>query len=232
MIILRKVEKEYEAGAHALAGITLAIPDGQFVFLVVPNGAGKSTLLKLLTREEAATSGTVRCFGRDVATLTGSDLAEHRRALGAVFQDPRLVSSKTVRENILLPLQADGKDLPEAEQKADAALALAEIQELADSFPEKLSGGQQQKVAIARALVNEPSAILADEPTANLSPNATEDVMAVLERINHRGITIVLATHSYDIVDLMERRVVALDAGHVVSDAAPASYPEFLRKAA
>ena len=232
MIITRRVRKVYEGNVTALADVSIAIPTGEFVFLVGPNGAGKTTLIKLVTREESATSGAVLCFGRDVGALQGTSLSEHRRTLGSVFQDPRLVGSKTVRENVLLPVEADGAEEDEAEVQADHALELAQVEDLADRFPDELSGGQRQRVAIARAMVNKPRILLADEPTGNLSPLATEEVMAVFDRINSSGVTVVLATHNLEVVDDFGRRVIALDDGRVAADAQNSRYPDFLRKQA
>src|SRR5579872_2686899 len=192
MIVIRNAGKTYADGTEALRDISLVVPQGEFVFLVGPNGAGKSTLLKLLNKEENASSGSILSLGRDLAGLQGNQLSEYRRQIGSVFQDPRLVSSKTVRENVLLPAEADGKRDEVAEGRADMAQHLARVSRLSDRFPSELSGGQQQKVAIARALVNSPAVILADEPTGNLSPQATDEVTQVLEAISRRGITIIL----------------------------------------
>jgi cell division transport system ATP-binding protein len=232
MIVARKLHKTYPGGVQALNGVSFVLPQGQFVFLVGPNGAGKSTLFKLLTCEEHPTGGCVLVEGRDVHTLGASQLARHRRTLGAVFQDARLVGSKTAAENIALPLETD--NLPEAEvvRRVDIALEVANLRALRDRFPGELSGGQQQQVAIARALVNEPRAILADEPTGNLSPAATEDVMRLLIALNGRGITVVIATHNSEVVDAMARRVLALDHGQLIDDTAFGCYPTFFRRAA
>jgi len=232
MIVTRRATKTYGDNVNALTDVSIAIPGGEFLFLVGPNGAGKTTLLKLLTREEQASSGSILCFGREVGHLSGNGLSEHRRKLGSVFQDSRLVASKTVRENVLLPMEADGKIPEEALDQANLALGMAEAEDLADRFPDELSGGQQQRVAIARALVNNPKAILADEPTGNLSPVATDEVMHVFDRINKRGITVILATHNLEVVDEMGRRVLALEKGRVVADLAHGRYPDFLRRQA
>jgi cell division transport system ATP-binding protein len=232
MIVTRRLSKTYEGGVRGLHDVSLVIPQGDFVFLVGPNGAGKSTLIKLVSREEDVTSGSVLCFGHDVSQLSGDHLAEHRRRLGSVFQDPRLIPTKTVRENVLLPLEADGKSVEDAAERASIALRLARVEDLAERFPEELSGGQQQKVSIARALVNRPAAVLADEPTGNLSPVATSEVMEVFEAINKSGISVILATHNLEVVDSMERRVLALDSGEIVLDVPNGKYPEFLRSKA
>jgi len=232
MIVARKLSKTYPGNIHALADVSFVIPQGEFTFLVGPNGAGKTTLFKLLSREEEPTSGCVLFQGTDVQQLRSTNLSRHRRLLGTVFQDARLVTSKTVFENVSLPLLAEGLSAPEVERTAAGALRTAGLDDLRDRFPDDLSGGQQQQVAIARALVNNPRAILADEPTGNLSPSATQQVIELLRTINHRGITVVVATHNHEVVDAMTQRVLALDGGRLASDRSFSSYPEFLRKPA
>jgi cell division transport system ATP-binding protein len=232
MIVTRKLSKTYPAGVRALVDVSVVFPQGEFAFLVGPNGAGKTTLFKLLTYEEGPTSGCVLFEGRDVHSMNSSDLARHRRKLGAVFQDARLVAAKTAAENIALPLETEGLSEHEVAERVGSALVLANLAELRDRFPDELSGGQQQQVAIARALVNRPKAILADEPTGNLSPAATDEIMQLLVAVNRRGITVVVATHNHEVVDAMARRVVALDRGQLVADTAYSMYPEFLRKSA
>lgn len=230
MIVTRKLTKIYPEDVRALSNISIVIPDGAFVFLVGPNGAGKTTLIRMLIREEEATSGSVIVSARNVAELAAADLAEHRRSVGAVFQDARLVGSKTVRENVALPLETDGRTPYEVLSSTQDALETAGIEDLADRFPDDLSGGQQQKCAVARALANKPSAILADEPTGNLSPTATAEIMELFDHINSRGITVVVATHNYDVVDQMGRRVLAIDRGAIVADVPHSRYPDFLRQ--
>ena len=232
MIITRKLNKIYPGNVHALNDVSVVVPAGEFAFLVGPNGAGKTTFFKLLLREEQPTSGCALFLSRDVVELNPADLARHRRMVGAVFQDTRLVPTMTVFENVLLPLQTEGAGDDEGSSKAMEALQVAGLLELKDRFPADLSGGQQQQVAIARALVNDPKAILADEPTGNLSPAATEDVVNLLAAINQRGITVMVSTHNREIVDSMRRRVLALDRGRLVSDCARGGYPEILRELA
>lgn len=229
MIVVRKLTKQYSNDAYALQDVTFAVPQGEFVFLVGPNGAGKTTLFKLMIREEEATSGCVLFNSTDISTLRSQDLARHRRRLGAVFQDARLLPKKTVSENVAFPLEADGLHNTLIAEQVSASLFLSGLEDLADRFPDQLSGGQRQQVAIARALVNHPRVILADEPTGNLSPAATHKIMRLFSLINELGITVVIATHNREVVDAMSKRVLALDRGRLVTDTAQSSYPEFLR---
>jgi cell division transport system ATP-binding protein len=229
MIIVRKLTKRYGDNVYALCDVTFAVPQGEFVFLVGPNGAGKTTLFKLMIREEEATSGCVLFNSTDVATLRPQALARHRRRLGAVFQDARLLSKKTVAENVAFPLEADGIDRAEIAEQVAASLFLSGLEDLSERFPDQLSGGQRQQVAIARALVNHPQVILADEPTGNLSPGATQKIMRLFSCINELGITVIIATHNREVVDAMNKRVLALDRGNLVSDSAQSAYPDFLR---
>jgi len=232
MIVARKLTKCYAGDVYALCDVTFAIPQGEFVFLVGPNGAGKTTLFKLMIREEEASSGCVLFDSIDVASLRPKALARHRRRLGAVFQDARLLSKKTVAENVALPLEADGINRAQIREQLEASLFLSGLEDLADRFPDQLSGGQRQQVAIARALVNHPQVILADEPTGNLSPGATQKIMRLFSLINELGITVVIATHNREVVDAMNKRVLALDKGVLVADSAQSSYPDFLRATA
>ncbi|HEV3310381.1 MAG TPA: ATP-binding cassette domain-containing protein [Chloroflexota bacterium] len=232
MIVTRKLGKVYPGEVQALTDVSLVIPQGDFVFLVGPNGAGKTTLFKLLIRESEPSNGCVLFQGRDVNDLSPTDLARHRRMVGAVFQDARLVPSKTVFENVALPLLADGSSESEAFRQTQDALLVSNLLPLRDRFPSELSGGQQQLVAIARAFVNHPRAILADEPTGNLSPAATIQIVRLLTYINRCGITVIVSTHNHEVVDALGRRVLVLDRGRLVADSANSQYPEFLRRPA
>lgn len=225
MIVTRKLTKIYPGNVKALVDVSVAVPDGDFAFLVGPNGAGKSTLFKMMIRQETATSGCILMEGKDVGMLRAKELARHRRLVGAVFQEVRLLPTKTVAENIALPLQTEGIDQVETDERTSAALFLSGLEEIRDRFPDELSGGQRQQVAIARALVNRPKIILADEPTGNLSPAATERIMHLLSVINGCGITVVVATHNREVVDAMNRRVLVLDRGMLVADTARSTYP-------
>jgi len=227
MIRLENVTKTYRgAGASALAEVQLQIVRGEFVFLVGSSGSGKSSLLRLMLREEKPDSGEIFVLGENLRTLPQRRVASYRRKLGVVFQDFRLLSNKTVYQNIAFALQVIGKSRAFIETNVPDVLRLVGLEDKSSSFPAALSGGQQQRVAIARALVNRPELLLADEPTGNLDPNNSREIMGLLSRINLTGTTIVMATHDRGIVDQMQRRVVEIQDGRVVRDAETASYRE------
>lgn len=228
VIAAHHLAKTYPGAVQALDDVDLTVPQGDFAFLVGPNGAGKSTLFKLMTREELPTSGCILFQGRDVGKLRSRDLARHRRLMGVAFQDARLVASKTVYENVALPLEANRVTRDLLSDRVEAVLFLTRLEDLRHRYPSELSGGQKQQVAIARALANRPSVILADEPTGNLSPAATDRIMHLFSVINSCGITVVIATHNREVVDRMGRRVLVLDRGRLVSDTEQGSYPERL----
>ena len=219
MIVLRSVAKVYPTGKEALAGITLAVARGDFVFLVGGNGAGKSTLLKLLIRAEAASSGVVMVAGHDLRLLPEHKVSSFRQQIGIVFQDIRLFPKKTVYENVALALQVSG--LPRRRKACDLvleALELVGLAEHAHHFPPQISGGEQQRAAIARAIVRSPKLLIADEPTANLPPDASLQIVQLLSEINRRGVTVLVATHDRDVVNTLRRRVVELADGRIVRD--------------
>jgi cell division transport system ATP-binding protein len=219
VIVLRNVSKSYATGKEALAGITLGIPRGDFVFLVGGNGAGKSTLLKLLIRAEAASSGVVIVAGHDLTMLPEKRIPAFRQQIGIVFQDIRLFPDKTIYENVALSLQVSGD--PRGGKTRDlvnAALEQVKLTEHARRFPRQLSGGEQQRAAIARAIVRSPQILIADEPTANLPPDASWQIVQLLADINRSGVTTLVATHDRDVVDGLKRRVVELQAGKLVRD--------------
>jgi cell division transport system ATP-binding protein len=227
MIRLENVTKTYRgAGASALAEVQLQIVRGEFVFLVGSSGSGKSSLLRLMLREEKPDSGEIFVLGENLRTLPQRRVASYRRKLGVVFQDFRLLSNKTVYQNIAFALQVIGKSRAFIETNVPDVLRLVGLEDKSSSFPAALSGGQQQRVAIARALVNRPELLLADEPTGNLDPDNSRDIMGLLSRINLSGTTIVMATHDRGIVDQMQRRVVEIQGGRVIRDAETASYRE------
>ena len=227
MIRLENVTKTYRgAGASALAEVQLQIVRGEFVFLVGSSGSGKSSLLRLMLREEKPDSGEIFVLGENLRTLPQRRVASYRRKLGVVFQDFRLLSNKTVYQNIAFALQVIGKSRAFIETNVPDVLRLVGLEDKSSSFPAALSGGQQQRVAIARALVNRPELLLADEPTGNLDPDNSRDIMGLLSRINMTGTTIVMATHDRGIVDQMQRRVVEIQDGRVIRDAETASYRE------
>ena len=212
MIRLSDVVKEYESGTTALKGISLRIEDGEFVFLVGPSGSGKSTIIKLLTGEIVPTSGQIAVNG---FSLTIPLL---RRSVGVIFQDFRLIEKKTVYENLSFAMRAVGSSPREIKKRIPYVLELVGLEEKTDRYPNELSGGEQQRVAIARALINNPSTIIADEPTGNLDPARSLEIMRLLERINHLGTTMVVVTHEKDLVNQFKKRVVTLEQGIITSD--------------
>ena len=227
MIRLENVTKTYRgAAASALAEVQLQIDRGEFVFLVGSSGSGKSSLLRLMLREEKPDSGDLFVLGENLRTLPQRRVASYRRKLGVVFQDFRLLPNKTVYQNIAFALQVIGKSRAFVETSVPDVLRLVGLEDKSSSFPAALSGGEQQRVAIARALVNRPELLLADEPTGNLDPDNSKEIMGLLSRINLSGTTIVMATHDRGIVDQMKRRVVEIKEGRIVRDAETASYRE------
>ncbi len=219
MIVLRNVAKVYATGLEALTGVTLGVPRGDFVFLVGGNGAGKSTLLKLLIRAEKATSGVLIVAGHDLQLLPDARVSAFRQQIGIVFQDIRLFPEKTIFENVAFSLQVS--DLPRKRKTGDLvmeALELVGLQGHARRFPHQISGGEQQRAAIARAIVRSPQLLIADEPTANLPPDASWQIVQLLAEINRRGVTVLVATHDRAVVDGSRRRVVELAAGRIVRD--------------
>ena len=227
MIRLENVTKTYRgAGTSALAEVQLQIDRGEFVFLVGSSGSGKSSLLRLMLREEKPDSGDLFVLGENLKTLPQRRVASYRRKLGVVFQDFRLLPNKTVYQNIAFALQVIGKSRAFMETSVPDVLRLVGLEDKASSFPAALSGGEQQRVAIARALVNRPELLLADEPTGNLDPDNSKEIMGLLSRINFSGTTIVMATHDRGVVDQMQRRVVEIREGRIVRDAETASYRE------
>ena len=227
MIRLDNVTKTYRgAGVSALHEVQLQIDRGEFVFLVGASGSGKSSLLKLMLREEKPDSGDLFVLGENLRTLPQRRVASYRRKLGVVFQDFRLLPNKTVFQNIAFALQVIGKSRAFIETSVPDVLRLVGLEGKFFDFPAALSGGEQQRVALARALVNRPELLLADEPTGNLDPDNSKEIMGLLSRINLSGTTIVMATHDRGIVDQMQRRVVEIHAGRIVRDAETASYRE------
>jgi cell division transport system ATP-binding protein len=218
VVSLRGVRKVYPNGKAALDDVDLTLGEGEFVFLVGPSGAGKTTLLKLLIRDERPTSGEVILDGRNLARVPRRKVPELRRKIGIVFQDYKLLPTRTVRENVAFALEVTGTPRRQIRPAVDRALAVVGLAAQADQLPTTLSGGEQQRTAIARALVHEPRLIIADEPTGNLDPLISWEIIQLLLRINELGVTILMATHNASVVTALRRRVVALEEGRVVRD--------------
>ena len=219
MIHLSHVSKSYKTSTRpALDDVTLDVEKGEFVFLIGPSGSGKSTFMRLVLREDMATRGQVTVAGSDLNKMRSAKVPAHRRRLGCVFQDFRLLPNKTVQENVGFALEVIGRNRLTVKKIVPEVLELVGLEGKARRFPHELSGGEQQRVAIARAFVNRPLLLLADEPTGNLDPDTSADIMLLLERINRTGTTVLMATHDNHIVDSMRRRVVELQLGKVVRD--------------
>ena len=218
MIRLKDVEMEYPNGTKAIRGISTTIEDGEFVFLVGPSGSGKSTFIKMLTGEEVPTAGRIMINGFSVSNISERQIPMMRRTLGVIFQDFRLIEKKTVYENLEFVMRAVGMPKKEINQRITYVLQLVGLEKKAENFPSELSGGEQQRVAIARALVNNPSTIIADEPTGNLDPERSLELMRLLVKINSLGTTVVVVTHEKDLVDRFGKRVVTIDGGRIIND--------------
>ncbi|MGH8965033.1 MAG: cell division ATP-binding protein FtsE [Actinomycetes bacterium] len=219
MIRLERVTKLYKTSTRpALDRVSMAVERGEFVFLIGPSGSGKSTFLRLLLREDVPTKGNIYVSDMNVAKIPRRRVPKLRQRIGCVFQDFRLLPNKTVGGNVAFALEVIGKSSQTVRKVVPEVLELVGLQGKADRMPHELSGGEQQRVAIARAFVNRPQVLLADEPTGNLDPDTSQDIMLLLERINRTGTTVLMATHDHSIVDSMRRRVVELDLGAVVRD--------------
>ncbi|MEU1544864.1 MULTISPECIES: cell division ATP-binding protein FtsE [Nocardia] len=225
MITMRNVTKSYKTSTRpALDDITVDVGKGEFVFIIGPSGSGKSTFMRLLLKEEAPTAGEIRVADFRVDRLPGRKVPKLRQRIGCVFQDFRLLQQKTVYQNVAFALEVIGKRRQFIDRTVPEVLDMVGLGGKADRLPTELSGGEQQRVAIARAFVNRPLVLLADEPTGNLDPDTSADIMMLLERINRVGTTVVMATHDNHIVDAMRRRVVELDHGRLVRDEATGVY--------
>ncbi len=226
IIELRDVTKVYPGGHMALDRVSLAVDRGEFVFLVGPTGCGKSTLIKTLIRDEAATDGEVRIAGRDIGALPQKKIPQLRRNIGTVFQDFKLLPDRTVYDNVAYALQVIGASRSQIRAQVPETLRLVGLSTKLRSYPDQLSGGEQQRVSIARAFVNHPPLLLADEPSGNLDPVTSIGVMQLLYRINKTGTTVVVVTHDREMVDNMRRRVIELYEGRVVRDEVSGGYTE------
>jgi cell division transport system ATP-binding protein len=218
VLVLHDVTKVYPNGKVALEDVDLVIPEGDFVFLVGPSGAGKSTLIKLLIRDEVASHGSVVLDGQDLARLPRRHVARVRRKIGIVFQDFKLLPTKSVWENVAFALEVTGVPRKRIRPAVDRVLALVGLTAQRGQLPSQLSGGEQQRTAIARALVHDPRLIIADEPTGNLDPLISWEIIQLLLRINDLGVTVLMATHNADVVTALRKRVVALEEGRIIRD--------------
>ena len=218
IIVMQNVSKSYSEGVDALHNITLSIDKGEFVFVVGPSGSGKSTLIKLLLKELEPTSGTIRVAGKDIVKLRHSQVSKYRRNIGVVFQNFELLNDRDVYENIALAQRVVGVTGSKMDKNIASMLSLVGLSDKIHSIPNELSGGEQQRVALARALVNRPSILLADEPTGNLDPKNAWSIMELLDEINKLGTTVIVVTHNPEVVDTMQKRVVAMRDGDLLQD--------------
>lgn len=218
MIRLTDIHKTYDNGTRALKGVDLRIDDGEFVFLVGPSGSGKSTIIKLLTAEIAPSDGRLMVNGYNLNNITPRQVPYLRRTLGIVFQDFRLIDKKSVYDNLTFAMRAVGAGPREIRKRVNYVLDLVGLAKKRDQRPNELSGGEQQRVAVARALVNNPSVIIADEPTGNLDPQRSLEIMMLLERINELDTTVLVVTHEKELVNRFSKRVVAIESGRIISD--------------
>nr|AGS54237.1 putative ABC transporter ATP-binding component [uncultured bacterium contig00163] len=218
MISLKHVVKRYGRIQYGLNDVTFQIYPGEFVFLTGPSGAGKTTLLRLLFREETATSGEIRVAGHRLGQMPRKEIPTLRRKLGVVFQDFKLIQDMTVFENVAFVLKIHGAGFHEQRQRSLRALKMVGLQHKISSFPRQISGGEQQRVSIARALVNDPLVLLADEPTGNLDPELSQEIMSLFERINRQGTTVFIATHDRGLLGQMKKRIIGLENGTLATD--------------
>ena len=218
MLIMSDVSKVYPSGSMALQDVNVHIEPGEFVFVVGPSGAGKSTFIKMLFREVLPTTGSIFVNGVDILSLTPKEIPFMRRQLGIIFQDYRLLPDRTVYENVAFAMQVIEAPYRKIKRQVMNVLDLVGLRHRANAYPNELSGGEQQRIAIARAIVNDPVFVIADEPTGNLDPETSWDIMEIFKEINATGTTIVMATHDKEVVDAMGKRVIAIEKGRIVRD--------------
>lgn len=226
MIQFRNVTKKYKNGKYALNNINLDIEPGEFVFVVGASGAGKSTLMKLLYHEEVPTSGFVTICGKDIGQLKNDEVPILRRQMGIVFQDYKLLQNKTVYDNVAYVIRTLGISTKEIRSRVTSALSVVGLSDKLTAYPSELSGGEQQRVGIARALVSGPRLLIADEPTGNLDPTNSMEIMQILEQINQRGITVIVSTHDEVMVNYMRKRVITLGFGEIIRDKQAGTYEQ------
>ncbi len=224
MIEMMNVTKKYNKGITAINNLSIQIKDGEFVYVVGPSGAGKSTFIKMMYREEKATKGRIRVGKYDLMKIRDRQIPYLRRYVGVVFQDFKLLPHKTVYENVAYAMEVIEKSPREIKRRVEDVLELVNLKHRMNNFPNELSGGEQQRVAIARAIVNTPGILIADEPTGNLDPETSMEIMDILERINEQGTTIVMATHNSQIVNEKKHRVIAIENGQIVRDQEQGEY--------
>ena len=218
MLLMSNVSKAYPGGTVALEDVNVHIEPGEFVFVVGPSGAGKSTFIKMLFREVIPTTGSIFVNGIDILKLQDKEIPYMRRQLGIIFQDYRLLPDRTVYENVAFAMQVIETPYRKIKRRVSNVLDLVGLRHRANAYPNELSGGEQQRIAIARAIVNDPLLVIADEPTGNLDPETSWDIMQIFQEINDTGTTIVMATHDKEIVDALGKRVIAIEKGHIVRD--------------
>ena len=224
VIRFEQVTKEYQKGVHAINDITFSINKGEFVFIVGSSGSGKSTLIRLMLREILPTKGKVFVAGRELSRLRRHQISKYRRSIGVVFQDFRLLKDRNAYENVAFAQRVVETPPGDIKRNVPRMLSLVGLSEKYKAFPSELSGGEQQRVALARALINNPMILLADEPTGNLDPKNSQEIMRLLEEINRRGTTVVVVTHNHEIVDMMQKRVITLRNGRIISDEEKGGY--------
>ncbi|MCC9022350.1 cell division ATP-binding protein FtsE [Bacillus nakamurai] len=227
MIEMKEVYKSYPNGVKAINGLSIKIHPGEFVYVVGPSGAGKSTFIKMIYREEKPTKGQILINNKDLAMIKEKEIPFVRRKIGVVFQDFKLLPKLTVFENVAFALEVIGEQQSVIKKRVLEVLDLVQLKHKARQFPDQLSGGEQQRVSIARSIVNNPDVVIADEPTGNLDPDTSWEVMKTLEEINNRGTTVVMATHNKEIVNTMKKRVIAIEDGIIVRDESRGEYGSY-----